>query len=290
MVEFLSLREDVGNNAARLLLLEATCNSYYQFSFCNIFDNFWHLNSSSDKERIEQNAPQKDERTQTPTRGAASFSTFLLTPISNSSPISFPHLLSPTLTLFLITFKSSPPSKTHTSSNSINSPSFLPSPSSFTPLPLSSLTPSSLPPFFLTPSQVPYRKVVIEYLNVVFGSGQDAHVWWRTRLPPLLKTFFFLKWFPFEGKNETTQDWRSEVGRGLLGGRERDGWVSGWVNEYEFVFRYIRCLKGRGGKCCLRKSVKFPQSLIIENITNLSSANLRLSIFLSLLSFAIRCI
>jgi len=59
--------------------------------------------------------------------------------------------------------------------------------------------------------KVPYRKVVIEYLNVVFGSGQEGHVWWRTRLPPLLKTFFFLKWFPFEGKNETTQDWRAEV-------------------------------------------------------------------------------
>ena len=60
------------------------------------------------------------------------------------------------------------------------------------------------------PLEVPYRKLVIEFLNVVFGSGQDTHQWWNTTLPPLLKVFFNIQWFPVAQADKVV-DWRSEV-------------------------------------------------------------------------------
>jgi hypothetical protein len=60
--------------------------------------------------------------------------------------------------------------------------------------------------------KVPYRKIVIEYLNVIFGSGQDAHHWWRQRVPLHLAKYFAVEWYPFPSiTTDEGQDWRGTV-------------------------------------------------------------------------------
>ena len=43
------------------------------------------------------------------------------------------------------------------------------------------------------PLEVPYRKVVVDYLNHVFGRGKSQDRWWQEQLPPLLEKFFNVK-------------------------------------------------------------------------------------------------
>jgi hypothetical protein len=57
-------------------------------------------------------------------------------------------------------------------------------------------------------TQVPYRKIVIEFLNAIFGGGQETHTWWTDELPPLLRKYFALKWFPF---SNDMKDLRGEI-------------------------------------------------------------------------------
>ena len=40
------------------------------------------------------------------------------------------------------------------------------------------------------PLQVPYRRLVVEILNEIFGRGKKQSVWWKDTLPPLLEKQF----------------------------------------------------------------------------------------------------
>ena len=38
--------------------------------------------------------------------------------------------------------------------------------------------------------QVPYRKLTVEYLNLIFGNSDEHRTWWQSTLPPLLSLYF----------------------------------------------------------------------------------------------------
>jgi hypothetical protein len=59
--------------------------------------------------------------------------------------------------------------------------------------------------------KVPYRKIVIEFLNTIFGSDQGAHHWWRMLLPYLLERDFSINSFSFHFNSSEKFDWRGEV-------------------------------------------------------------------------------
>ncbi len=75
--------------------------------------------------------------------------------------------------------------------------------------------------------QVPYRKVTIEYFNVIFGLKMETFSWWNERLPSLLRKYFSISSFPFQTKNA---DWRTEIS--LLPGK----------NGRELLFKKIGTL------------------------------------------------
>jgi hypothetical protein len=83
---------------------------------------------------------------------------------------------------------------------------------------------------------MPYRKIVIEYLNKVFGSQQDAHKWWLNRLAPLIEKFFTITWYPFTQGQAETRDWRGAV------------YAFASKNGKEFLFQNIGMRKNTGRK------------------------------------------
>ena len=55
------------------------------------------------------------------------------------------------------------------------------------PLSFSPVKPISLS---LSPSQVPYRRIVVDYLNLIFSRRDESAEWWRAKLPSLLVALF----------------------------------------------------------------------------------------------------
>ena len=76
---------------------------------------------------------------------------------------------------------------------------------------------------------------MIEFLNVVFGSDNSSHDWWKKELPEYLELYFSIKAFPFVDRSKASLDYRAEI-FGLNDGSSRSG--------REFLFRRIVKLTG----------------------------------------------
>ena len=57
---------------------------------------------------------------------------------------------------------------------------------------------SSLLFLFSSLHQVPFRRTVIDYLNLVFDGNDASNEWWTSDLPSALKTFYSFSDYPFD--------------------------------------------------------------------------------------------
>jgi hypothetical protein len=57
--------------------------------------------------------------------------------------------------------------------------------------------------------KVPYRKEVIEFFNMIFGVQSPSHSWWIDDLPPLLRFYFSITWYPHRPNQK--KDMRTEL-------------------------------------------------------------------------------
>ncbi len=81
--------------------------------------------------------------------------------------------------------------------------------------------------------KVPYRKIVIEFFNIVFGAAHESHSWWKDQLPSLLRTFFGINWYPFSSNENADQDWRAEIFS--LSGKGREIFFKRIGNAFPFT-------------------------------------------------------